>query len=136
MECGKSNNNKTYPNGFVIRYKLCSLNEYINACRINKYQGAKFKNEIEEVIGWEIKRALAKSTLKPTDKPCIVHFVWYEKTAKRDCDNIASAKKFILDAMQKHGIIKNDNQRYIKGFTDKFEKAPENRVNVFLEECE
>lgn len=122
-------------NGFIIQAKLPSLNEYVDKCRGNKYGAAKYKREIEEVIGWEIRRAVSKGTLKPTDKPCIVHFIWYEKTAKRDCDNIASAKKFILDALQKQRIIKNDNQRYIKGFTDRFEKAPTDRVNVFLEEC-
>ena len=122
-------------NGFIIRAKLPSLNEFIAAINNNRYTGNKFKQEIEEVIGWEIKQALVKGTLKPIKKPCTVHFVWYEKTAKRDCDNIASAKKFILDAMQKQGIIENDSQRYIKGFTDRFEKAPDNRVNVFIEEC-
>ena len=119
-------------NGFVIRAKLPSLNEYTNACRANRYQGAKYKKDVEELIGWAIKQALVKGTLKPTDKPCIIAFTWYEKTTKRDCDNIASAKKFILDAMQKQGVIVNDNQRYIKGFTDTFIKSNQDAVIVEL----
>ena len=123
-------------NTFIIKGKLPSLNEYIAAINKNRYRGNTYKQEIEELIGWSIKRALVKGTLKPTTKPCTVHFEWYEKTAKRDCDNIASAKKFILDAMQKQGVIPNDNQRYIKGFTDDFARAAETYVVVTLKECE
>ena len=119
-------------NEFTIRAKLPSLNEYINACRANRYQAANFKREVEEVIGWAIKQARAKGELKPIDQPCRVYFEWHEKTAKRDCDNIASAKKFILDAMQKNGIIKNDNQKYIKGFTDTFVRSESDYVIVRL----
>ena len=122
-------------NSFIVKAKLPSLNEYITACRTNKYKGASFKKDVEEVIGWAIKQALVKGTLKPIKNPCIVQFDWYERTAKRDCDNIASAKKYILDAMQKQGIIQNDNQKYIKGFKDTFTKADTNYVVVTLLEC-
>lgn len=113
-----------------------SLNEYISKCRGNKYAGAEFKSDIDELIGWAIIEAKAKGTVKPTCKPCTVEFVWHERTAKRDCDNIASAKKYILDAMQKQGIIPNDNQKYIKGFTDKFIKDTRNFVVVRLMEVQ
>lgn len=123
-------------NSFIIKQKLPSLNEYIAAINKDKYSGNNFKQDIEEMIGWAIKQALVKGTLKPVKKPCIVEFNWFEKTAKRDCDNIASAKKFILDAMQKQGIIVNDSQRYIKGFRDTFVKTDSDYVVVTLYECE
>ena len=107
-------------NTFTVNAKLPSLNEYIDICRRNKYKAAQYKRDTDEMIGWAIKQAQVKGELKPTDKPCIVRFTWCEKNTKRDCDNIASAKKFILDAMQKQGIIQNDNQRYIVGFEDIF----------------
>lgn len=113
-----------------------SLNEYISKCRGNKYAGAEFKSDIDELIGWAIIEAKAKGTVKPTCKPCTVEFAWHERTAKRDCDNIASVKKYILDAMQKQGIIPNDNQKYIKGFTDKFIKDTRNFVVVRLMEVQ
>lgn len=105
-------------NSFVIRAKLPSLNDYILACRANRYKGAQFKRDVEELIGWNIRQALAKKTLQPTSDPLTVNFVWHEKTKRRDADNIASAKKYILDAMQKQGIIPNDNRKYIRGFMD------------------
>lgn len=121
-------------NEFTINAKLPSLNDYIGACRANKYKGATFKRDVEEVIIWAIKQAQAKGTLKPTDKPCKVIFEWYEKSSRRDADNIASSKKFILDALQKSGIIPNDNQKYIKGFTDEIHKSNRDYVVVKLYE--
>lgn len=117
--------------GFVIDGKLPSLNEYINACRCNKYKGAQFKRNIENCICYSIKRS---KKLKPICNPCTVRFEWHERTVKRDCDNIASAKKFILDALQKQGIIQNDNQKYIKGFTDVFINDVKDFVVVELTE--
>ena len=103
---------------FTINAKLPSLNDYVAVCRRNKYQANQFKKEVEELIGWGIKQAQVKGELKPTDKPITLYFEWHEKTKRRDADNVASAKKFILDALQTYGIIPNDSSRYVKGFQD------------------
>ena len=47
-----------------------------------------------------------------------MRFEWHEKTKKRDADNIASAKKFILDALVKMGVLQDDSRKYVKGFYD------------------
>jgi Holliday junction resolvase RusA-like endonuclease len=121
---------------FVIDDKLPSLNDYINVCRRNKYNGAKFKKDVENLIAIYIRNAKIKKILTPTDKPVIVHFEWHEKTKRRDADNIASAKKYILDAMQKAGIIPNDNRKYVKGFTDVIIDDKKDYVVVKIEEAE
>lgn len=99
---------------FVIDKQLPSLNQYISANRSNKYAGAKFKKEQEEYIGWCIKKALANGCLTTFDKPVTVFIDWYEKDKRRDCDNIQSSQKFILDALQQQGVIPNDNRKYVK----------------------
>lgn len=105
-------------NAFTINCKLPSLNDYIAANRHNKYLGAKFKKEVEEVIGWSIKQALAsKGLFKPTGA-VILNIEWHERTKRRDADNIASAKKFILDALVKQGVLIDDSRKYVKGFYD------------------
>ena len=120
-------------NGFVVKAKLPSLNEYTAACRSNKYVGAKFKREVEEVIGLGIKQAISAGKLRRMEDPVIVHFAWHEKTKRRDADNIASAKKYILDAMQTFKVIPNDNRKYVKGFTDLIIDDTEDFVEVVLE---
>lgn len=101
-------------NYFVINSKLPSLNEMIGANRANKYVGAKMKKDIEEIIGWNIKLGVARGRLRSVSRPCVIQIDFYEKTKRRDVDNIQSSTKFILDAMVKHGILINDSRRYVK----------------------
>lgn len=101
-------------NTFVIKAKLPSLNQVVEKNRANKYAGAKFKKDIEEVIGWAIKQALTMKKLKPVQRPCVIHIDWHEATKRRDVDNIQSSQKFVLDAMVQNGILINDSRRYVK----------------------
>ena len=80
--------------------------------------GAKFKAEVEEVIGWAIKQALTSKSLHKPSGAVMVRFEWHERTKKRDADNIASAKKFILDALVKMRVLEDDSRKYVKGFYD------------------
>ena len=68
--------------------------------------------------------------------PVWIHFHWIEENRKRDLDNIASAKKFILDTMVNMGILKNDSWRYIAGFNDTFEHGDSNKVILYIDEEE
>jgi len=106
----------TIYNHFIIKEKLPSLNEYVDACRAGKRKGAQFKRDIEEIIWAYIKTS---KTVSPVTNPVEVHFEWHEADRKRDVDNIISAKKYILDAMQVCGIIKNDSRRYVTQCFDK-----------------
>ena len=94
--------------------------------------GSKFKRDIEEVIGWSIKQAVTSKTLHKVETPVIINFEWHERTKRRDADNIASAKKFILDALVKNGILKDDSRKYVKGFYDKIIDDTEDYVVVEL----
>lgn len=102
------------PDIVFIKGKLPSLNEYIEAERTNRHIAAKMKRETDQLICWQIRR------MKPITGKVRIKFVWYEETARRDPDNVAFAKKFILDAMQKAGKLKNDNAKWISGFSDDF----------------
>lgn len=117
-------------NKFVIRDKLPTLNEYSNAERMNRFKGAKLKKEAEELIGWYI----IQSGIKPIKEPIILVIHWQvPKTCRFDPDNIVFAKKFILDALQKTGIIENDNKRFVKGFSDHLRyEGKEYRTEVTL----
>lgn len=119
---------------FTIKAKLPSLNDVISANRTNKYVGAKFKSEIEEVIGWAIKQAIVTGKLKPVRKPCTIHIEWHEATKKRDVDNIQSSTKFVLDAMVKNGILQNDSRRYVKQVYHEIVDDKENFVIVEIRE--
>lgn len=99
---------------FDVKRKLPSLNEVIAKNRANRYLGAKFKADIEEAIGWDIKQAVTKGTLKPIKEPCDILMEFYESTMRRDTDNIQSSQKMVLDSMTKNGVLPNDNRKWVK----------------------
>lgn len=101
-------------NKLTIDAQLPSLNEYQNACRSHWSKGAEFKKSVEALIGYSIRQSLAKGDLHTVETPCEVYIDWHEATKRRDVDNIQSAQKFILDAMQHFHIIKNDNRKCVK----------------------
>ena len=123
-------------NEFTIKQKLPSLNDVIAVNRTNRFQGAKFKREIEEAIGWSIRSALTRKTLHKPSGAVVVRFTWTEPNRRRDCDNIASAKKFILDALVKMKVLENDTQKFVVGFYDIFEIGKDYSVRVELIEKE
>lgn len=90
-----------------IPIKMPSLNEYVEECRRNKYAGAKFKRRYENVIALYIRH------LPKIVKPVRIQFVWVEANARRDLDNIAFGKKFILDTLVRRGVLKDDGQKYV-----------------------
>lgn len=111
-----------------IDMKLPSANEYIQVCRANQYKAAKFKKNIEDDI------CMFTYKLPKFENPVKIHFHWIEANKKRDLDNVAFGKKFILDALVKSGKLKNDNHKYVIGFTDSFEYGEETCVVLEIEE--
>lgn len=96
-------------NKAFIPFRLPGLNEYIDACRGNKYGGAKMKKDIENrifpyFIGLDVFTG-----------PIKIGYTWHEKTKRRDIDNVAFAKKFIQDSLVTLGKIKGDSPRYVNG---------------------
>lgn len=100
---------------FTIDMKLPSLNEVIEANRNNKYTGSRMKKKIETDIGNFITIAKCLGTLYPVgEEPIVIFIEWHEGNKRRDADNIESAQKFILDALQKYGILVKDSRKYVK----------------------
>lgn len=111
-----------------IPYFFPSFNEYLNECRKNKFAGANMKRRIESDIAWFI------DAMPAYQKPIKIHFHWIEKNWKRDLDNLAFNKKFILDCMVSEGKITNDNRHHVTAFKDTFETGKENKVILYIQE--
>ena len=111
-----------------IPMKLPSLNDYVNACRANRFQGSKMKKTLEMRIGYYLRN------LPTYERPIKIHFHWIEGSKRRDLDNIAFAKKFILDAMVKENKLKDDNRKCVTAFTDTFAYGNETKVILTIEE--
>lgn len=118
---------------FEIPFMLPGLNQVNAANRTNPYAGAKLKRDVDNGICGIIRSA----GIQPVRYPCIVHMTFCEP-GRRDADNVESAKKFILDALVKSGIIVNDNPKHVIGspsFT-RYVKGGGHRVVVTIIEDE
>ena len=116
----------------IISGSLMSLNEYIRLCRGNKYSAASAKKNADALVSFYIQEQLKGITF---DKCVRIDFTWVCKDKRQNPDNICFAKKFILDALTKCGVIKNDGWSEIYGFSDSFEVDKENpRIIVRISE--
>lgn len=113
-----------------IPMKLPSCNNYINECRKNRFAGAKMKADAEEEISLYLRE------LPHFEKPIKIKFLWVEGNKRRDLDGIAFGKKFILDALVKCNVLKDDNRRCVTAFTDSFSYGKDWKVILEIEEVE
>lgn len=98
---------------FTIEGRLPGLNEYIAAMNHNRFTGNKMKTEYTEQIAWRCK------SLTPFQRHVTISFSWFEPNARRDPDNFTSfGRKLILDGMVKGGLLPDDSQKWIGGWTD------------------
>lgn len=110
------------------------LNEYINTERRNKYAAAKIKDKLTNEVAWQCK---SKRCHKPTGKIDMI-FKWHVK-GRHDSDNIAFAKKFVLDGMVQAGLLENDSPKFVRHLADYIyrdvEKLHCDYVEVYWEEA-
>lgn len=115
----------------VIKGRLDNLNDYTNACRSNRYAGAKCKEKNEEIITGYIEQQLRGVHFQGKT---YLHFRWIEPNRNRDLDNVCFAKKFILDALVKNKVLETDGWRGVWGFMDEFDvDADDPRIEVVIE---
>jgi Holliday junction resolvase RusA-like endonuclease len=77
------------------------------------------KQEFTDGVAW------ASKMLRPVSSPVHITFIYQEANRKRDPDNITFAKKFILDGLVKAGVLPNDTQAWVVGFTETWRVVPD-----------
>lgn len=109
-------------NYFYVYQKLPNFNEFRAETARNMYKGGTMKREVEDSIITAIMYAKMQGTLKPIERyPIQINCVWGMKNFnKMDRDNRRASVKFILDGMQKAGIIPNDNPKYVSELFDEY----------------
>ena len=101
---------------FFVPGKLPGQNDILAAA---KSGGGKTNAYHRLKIYWEgiIVQYIRAANIKPMDSARIT-FLWVEANKRRNPDNIAAAKKFLIDAMVTAGIFQNDGWNQILGFDD------------------
>jgi Holliday junction resolvase RusA-like endonuclease len=103
---------------FFIPGPLPGLNEILKLAnqrrgKWNAYDD--LKHTWDRIITVHIQQA----KLVPVERAYFT-FVWLEAHRRRDLDNIAVARKFVLDALVATQILNNDGWRHVLGWTDSF----------------
>ena len=97
---------------FVIDGKLPGANEFINAGYRNRF----FANNMKKKAEGQVAEAIEKHGKPHFDKPVKIGFAWFEPNSRRDCDNVAFAKKFIQDALVRNGVLEDDSRKHVVGY--------------------
>lgn len=119
------------PLSFVIPWTLPGMNEYTAAKNYSRYCGNQFKKDVEDGILACLNAAFPVGVVFNHKVTVQIHFV--EKNHRRDYDNIRAGTKFILDALQRRGILQGDGQKYLFPTKDIFSVDKEHpRVEVTL----
>ena len=89
---------------FEVPGTLPTLNQYVDAERSNRLYAAKVKRQAQA----EVRAAVGAGA------PCFegavdVWMLWVRPDMRSDKDNVAFAKKFVLDALQETGTIRKDS---------------------------
>lgn len=98
---------------FKVVFKFKSLNEVINESKQHWSKYSKVKEKLNNTISLQCPKL-------NIDYPIDIIFEWHPKDKRKDHDNIAFNKKYILDAMTKKGTINVDTQKVVKNFRDNF----------------
>lgn len=117
---------------FVIEGRLDGMNTVIHENRRHRMAGAREK-KVQQSICVEAIRACGVQPVKTY--PVCIKINWIEPNVRRDPDNIATGKKFIFDALQETGVLRNDSMKEISGITEAFGVDNANpRIVVIIEE--
>lgn len=117
---------------FIIPGRLPCMNDLIAANRLNKYAGAGVKKKTQRQIILILQPQVQGQRF--TEKVNI-RIEYYEKDMRRDEDNVMSAAKFILDAMQDMDIILNDSRKYVHLTQEVFTDRDNPRIEIEVNEA-
>lgn len=116
----------------LIPGRLPCMNDLINANRLNKYAGAGVKKKTQRQIVLILRPQVQGQRF--TEKVNI-HIEYYEKDMRRDEDNVMSAAKFILDALQDMELILNDSRKYVHLTQEVFTDRDNPRIEIEVNEA-
>lgn len=119
---------------FILNYIPTDANNYINAERTNRFMAAEIKKRETNTAY----RSFLNQFIEEFKKPVHIKFIWYVKKSKngklKDPDNIAFAKKFILDGLVDAGVIVNDTLKEIYSLKDEFIIDTDEQVIIDISE--
>lgn len=104
-----------------------TLNEYIDCERGSTIAAAAMKKKCTE----QVKEQCLLQQIQPVNGKVDLLFEWHSST-RHDPDNVAFAKKFILDGLQAASVLENDNRKFIGTMADEIIQDDEDYVILHI----
>lgn len=104
-----------------------TLNEYIDCERGSTIAAAAMKKKCTEQVRIQCEEQNIPAISGKVD----LLFEWHSST-RHDPDNVAFAKKFILDGLQLAGVLENDNRKFIGTMADEIIQDDEDYVILHI----
>lgn len=125
---------------FFYPGQLPSINDMLADARAltrrgRKGRGSRYSEDKRRIVNSMV--AVIRSRKIPRMNYVYVWFTWHEARLNRDPDNIVGGMKYVFDALKEKdgaGIIPDDGQKNVAGFTHKFVKSKTPGVLVEIEE--
>lgn len=115
---------------FIPMREIMTLNKYINLERRNRFAAAAAKKRVQGTV----MRRIADMGLKNIrGGPYHIHFCWAIPNKRSDMDNIAWAKKYVLDALVASETFAGDGMKHIESFSDDYEVTGVTKQGVWVE---
>jgi len=124
---------------FFVPGRIPGLNEIIQAARDEVpglssrrrkvYRYTLLKDEWTQTVA-----DIVKANRIPRLKSIYIDFLWLEPNRRRNKDNIAAGKKFVIDGLVRAGVIINDGWSQVSDFSDDFKVHDRRGVIVTVEE--
>ena len=114
----------------TIPGELPALNEIIDKSKAHHMAYASLKKDATNLVQYAANNLPQMNRIE-------LDITYYCKNRRKDPDNIAAAKKFILDGLVKAEVISNDGWKEVAGWKERWERDKDNpRVEVEIKEVE
>jgi len=115
-------------NKLVIPGQLPTMNTIINKSKTHWSNYKRMKDNYDAIVQYYAEQQRIKFF-----ESTVLNITYYRKDKRTDPDNIAAAKKFIIDGLVSAGVLEDDGWAVVKGFNETWEVDRENpRVEIEL----
>jgi len=115
---------------FLGMNNIVSLNKYIQLERHSRFAAAASKKRLQAAL---IKKIGEQKIPHIVGGPFHIHLCWAIHNRRSDMDNIAWAKKYVVDALVAADVFSGDGMKHIESYSDDYELVPTDKQGVWIE---
>lgn len=101
----------------IFHTLIPTANQYMNYERTHRQRAATVKRNTETALVAECRKQRAQPV---ADYPVHLNYLWFRRDKRTDKSNIIFGQKFVEDALQTAGVLRNDGWKEIDSIVHEF----------------